>query len=89
MHEKENKKSHPFQFGYMSNPGLNIYKAFREQVESNIALNFDFTTTIPIKNVLKKDNTGVISLLMFYENRKNMFFKVLISVVCCNIYYYV
>ena len=35
----------------------------------------------PIKKVLKKENTHVISLLIFYEKRNNRIFKVLISIV--------
>ena len=35
---------------------------------------------MPIRKVLRKENTRVISLLMSYENRKNMMFKVLTSV---------
>ena len=38
---------------------------------------------IPTRKVLRKDNTHVISLLMFYENIKKMIFMVLISVVYC------
>ena len=35
----------------------------------------------PIRKVLRKENTRVLSLLVFYENIKNMIFKVLSSVV--------
>ena len=38
---------------------------------------------IPIRRVLRKENTLVLSFLMFYEERKNMIFKVLSSVVYC------
>ena len=38
---------------------------------------------MPTRKVLQKENTRVISLMMFYENRKNMKFKVLISIVYC------
>ena len=33
--------------------------------------------------MFKKDKTHVISLLVFYENRKTMIFKVLGSVIYC------
>ena len=72
-----------FQVGYMLNSVLKIKKAFREQVESNMALTFSYKTMTPIRKVLRKENTCVISLLIFYENRKNMIFKVLSSVIYC------
>ena len=47
----------------------------------------DFTfiskTMITIRRVLSKKNTWVPSLLIFYENRKDVIFKVLSSVVYC------
>ena len=36
-----------------------------------------------VSKLLKKVNTRVLSLLMFYENRKNIIFKVLSSIVYC------
>ena len=38
---------------------------------------------MPVIKVLQKGNTRVLLLLMFYENRKNMKFKVLSSIVYC------
>ena len=38
---------------------------------------------VPIRKLLKKDNTSVIELLMFYKNKKSMIFKVLGSVIYC------
>ena len=73
----------------MLNPELNINRQFREQVENNLEKSFSGTTMVPNKKVLKKENTCVISLLMFYENRKNMIFKVLISIVYCTMDNYV
>ena len=35
---------------------------------------------MPIKKVLNKENTHVLSLLIFYENRNNVMFKLLSSV---------
>ena len=74
---KREKKIHQFQVGYMLNPELNINKAFKEKVESNLAKSFSGTTMTLVRKVLKKGNNHVLSLLMFYENRKNMIFKVL------------
>ena len=61
---------------------MNIDKVFKEQVESNMTNNFISTTMTPTRKVLRKENTNV-SLMMFYENRKKMIFKVLSSVVYC------
>ena len=60
----------------MLNTGLNISKAFREQVEINLDLIF-FSKT------MRKDKTRFLSLLMLYENMQNIIFKVLSSVVYC------
>ena len=38
----------------MLNPGLNIYRQFKEQVENNLEKPFSGTTMITIKKVLKK-----------------------------------
>ena len=65
------------QVGYMLNTRLNINKAFREQVEESLALVFSSKIMMPIRKVLRKDSTCIISLLMFYENLKNIIFKVL------------
>ena len=61
----------------MSNPGLNIKNVFREKVERNLALTSDFKTIGPTRNAFRKDNTYVLSLLMFYDNINNMISKVL------------
>ena len=44
-------------------------------------LKFDKKTMLSIKRVPKKDNTNVLALMVFYENRKNIIFKVLGSVI--------
>ena len=89
MNEKENKTNHQFQVGYMLNPGLNTNREFREQVEINLDLVFSSKTMIPIRIVLRKENTRVLSPMMFHENKKNIIFKVFISVVYFIIKYYV
>ena len=43
---------------------------------------------VPIRKLLRKYNNRVLSLVVFYENRKNMIFKVLISVVYCTMHNY-
>ena len=67
----------------MSYTGLNHNKAFKEQVEKHLGTTLEKITMVPIIKVSKKDNTRVISLVMFYENRKSIIFKVLGSVVYC------
>ena len=44
---------------------------------------FSSKTTIPIRTVFIKENPHVLSLMTFYENRKNMILKVLSQVVYC------
>ena len=83
INEKENKQIHQFQVEYMPNPGLNINKAFREQVESNMALELDLKTVLSYQKFLRKENTHVISIMMFYETRKKTNLKVLNPVVYC------
>ena len=73
----------------MLNTGLNINNEFREQVEINMYQNFGYKKKISIKRVPRKENTCVISLLMFYEKRKNIILKVSSSVVYCITGYYV
>ena len=41
---------------------------------------------VPIRKLLMKDNTHVISILMFYENRNIMIFEMLGSVFYCIMY---
>ena len=60
------KTIYQFQVGYMSNTELNINKAFKEQVETNLVKSFSGATMMPFIKVVEKVNTCVISLLMFY-----------------------
>ena len=60
MNEKENKQIHTFKVGDMLNPELNINKSSREQVKSNMDLEFSSKTMIPIRKVLRKDNTQIV-----------------------------
>ena len=65
---------------------MNSNKSFKEQVDINLANPFSGATMIPVRKVFQKGNTCVISLLMFYENRKNVKFKLLSSIVYCVMY---
>ena len=67
----------------MLNPELKINEEFKEQVEINVEKSFSGTTMMPVRKLLQKGNTRVLSIVMFYENRKNMKFKVLSSIVYC------
>ena len=48
-----------------------------------MALTFSYKVMIPIITFLRKYNNWVLSLMMFYENIRNVIFKVLSSVVYC------
>ena len=65
-----------FQVGYALNPELNINRVLKEQVEINLEKSFSGATIMPVRKVLHKGNTCVLSLLMFNENINNMKFKV-------------
>ena len=61
-----------FQVGYVSNTGLNVNRAFKEKIEIIMAITLESITMVLISKVLIKQKTRVISLLVFYENRKSM-----------------
>ena len=77
------EKKEFFQVGYTSNPVLNVNKAFKEQVEINLELIIEYITIFPIRKVMRKENTRVLSLLMLYEKKKIMVFNMLGSVFFC------
>ena len=58
-----------FTIGYMINPGLNVKKSFREQVEKCMFTPFGEITQLFIKATLSKNNTSVLALIMFYDTR--------------------
>ena len=72
-----------FSIGYMINPNLNINKAFKEKVIKCMKTTFGSITQPHISKRLAKINTIVLTLLMFYETRKNpkKVFKVLSRVI--------
>ena len=61
-----------FQVGYVSNTGLNVNRAFKEKNDIIMAITLESITMVLISKVLIKQKTRVISLLVFYENRKSM-----------------
>ena len=83
MEINEKDFCYQFQVGYMLNPEFNSNKEFKEQVEINLEKFFSGETMTPVRKVLQKGNTRVLSLLMFYKNRNKIKFKVLSSIVYC------
>ena len=53
----------------MINPGLNGYKASRDQVETFMYTTFCEITKPFIKSILSKNNTSVLALIMINETR--------------------
>ena len=50
---------------------------------------FDALMSQQMRNVIKNDNTHVLAILMFYENRKFVVYKVLGVVIYCILEKYV
>ena len=73
--------------GYMIHPNVHMNKAFREQVKVCLKNTFGTSNTAHIGNMVLKENTRVLALVMFYENRKKYKENVQ-SVDFCNIYHY-
>ena len=68
--EETNQRINEFSFGYTMNPNLNTKEAFKEQVKVCLKNKFGLSTNIHIDKRLSKNNTRVLALVMFYENRK-------------------
>ena len=77
----KNKMIPKLQVVYMLLPTLNKNKAFREQAEKTCSARFDSEISQDVKRVTKKDNDSVLELLMFSENEKQIFYKVLVVVI--------
>ena len=82
---KKKKGINEFAIGYMINPGLNVNKSFRYQVEKCMYTKFGEITQYFIKSTLSKNNTSVLTLIMFYETRSDNTKKVF-RVLSCVIY---
>ena len=65
-----NKRINQFAIGYMINPTLHSNKAFREQVEKWLIVKFHQNTMVGIQNVMRRKDTCVITLMIFYESLK-------------------
>ena len=80
----EKKRINEFTIGYMINPGFNVNKSFREQVEKCMYTTFGEITQPFIKSTLAKKNTSVVALIVFYDTRAdypNKTFRVLSCVI--------
>ena len=53
----------------MVNPGLNVNRTFREQVEQCMFTKFDAIIQIFIKAKLLRNKARVLALILFYETR--------------------
>ena len=58
-------------------PNMKLHNKFQERFEKIMGTILSGETIEGIKNVLNKNNTHIIKLILFYEHRENMFFKVL------------
>ena len=56
-----------FAIGYMINPSLHFNKVFKEHVEKCWSATYYESKTETIKDCLRKKNTCVMALIMFYE----------------------
>ena len=82
--EEKNQRINEFSIGCMMNPNLNMNKVFREQVKVCMKTKFSTSTMTHISKILLKPNIRVLSLVMFFENRKKRKENVQ-SVELCNI----
>ena len=85
--EEKNQRVNEFSIGYMMNPNLNMNKVFREQMKVCLKTTFSTSTMTQISKILLKPNTRVLSLVMFYDNRKKCKENIQ-SVELCIIYNY-
>ena len=63
------KQINQFSIVYMINPSLHINKVFREQVEKFLRATFHENKMENIRDVMKKKDTCVIVLMLFYDNK--------------------
>ena len=70
--EETNQRINEFSIGYMMNPNLHNNKVFREQVKVCLKNIFGPYTNTQIGKILLKNNTIVLALVMFYDNRETI-----------------
>ena len=69
--EEKNQRINEFSIGYMMNTNLIMNKVFKEQVKVCMKTRFYTSTMTNISKILLKPNTKVLSLVIFFKNRKN------------------
>ena len=82
--EETNQHINELSIGYMMNPNLSINKYFKEQVKICMKTIFGTINQQHISQILSKQNTRVLALVMFYNTRQkkpNKMFKVLSYVI--------
>ena len=57
-----------FAIGYMIKNSLKCNKVFRIQVEKYLSISFSTRIMENIKDFLRKNNTCVMTIIMFYDN---------------------
>ena len=67
--EETGKRINQFYIGYIIDPGFHVNKAFRDQVEKCMNIIFGELAQSFIKATLSKNNTIMLSLMMFHETR--------------------
>ena len=70
--EETNQRINEFSIVYMMNPNLHKNKTFRDQLKVCQKSTFGTSTTVHISTISLKENTRVLALIMFYENRKKI-----------------
>ena len=75
------EKVHQLHLGHVTHPFLKKHRTNRDQVIIIFQSSFKLVTLKCIKNELSKNNVLVISLMIFYENRTKVMYKVIGSVI--------
>ena len=83
------KEVYLFQVACVSYLNLKQNKAFREKIDKCLSHQFDEKMTASMRKILKHNSTRSISLIIFYEKKKSLIFKVLGVTVYCFIDKYV
>ena len=70
------KRFNQFSIGYMIKPTLHVNRVLRQQVEKCLRATFNQNTMVGIQNVMRKKDTCVIELIMFYDSKTKNLIKV-------------
>ena len=69
------KRMNTFSIGYMINLVLHVHKVFRYQVGKCLRATFHQSTMEDMKKFMRKRNTCVIAIVMFYETKTKKYNK--------------